>query len=114
MQENEIDFEEVIPLLHDKIQSKRTDVPKLPKNFISSPIPLAIEDIPYIRMNDDHLNSIYGLTFRKVMIYGRCLGHRPMDRFTLYDVDDGTGIVVVKYFNDRKPETGNYIKQKYA
>lgn len=38
----------------------------------------------------------------------------PRQMFTLYDVDDGTGIVVVKYFNNRYHETGNYIKQNMS
>lgn len=114
MQENEIDFEALIQLSTAKNQSKSKEMPKWPRNFISSPIPLAIGDIPYILFGDSikEPKSIYGLSFRTVMLYGRAVLFRTKEDFTLYKVDDGTGSVVVKYANDRVLEAGNYCRIK--
>lgn len=75
-------------------------------NYVASTIPLTLHDVAYINMTDDNFKTIYGLSFNTIMVYGCVRFFRQTQNFTQYHIDDGTGCIFVKYFNQNKTAIG--------
>lgn len=91
------------------------------RTFTLGPLPLEIEDILKIVINCDDTQiwrsyqKIYGQNFKTVMFYGRCkpvrgcIDSQKGRNVKLYEVDDGTGIIVVHFPHSNSKYSGNII-----
>lgn len=70
-----------------------------------------MEDVAYINRTDDirDFKTIYGLSFRNIIVYGLVTLFKQNKDFSLYHVDDGTGSIIVKYSKHHNLELGNDI-----
>lgn len=76
--------------------------------FTLGPLPLEIEDIHKIVIDCNEtqvwrsIQKVYGQNFKTVMFYGRCKPFRSCSsqkgrNVKLYEVDDGSGMIVVHF-----------------
>lgn len=110
-----INNEPIQSVAADASQAVRGNNNRRCRIFTLGPLPLEIEDVLKMVINCDEAQvwrsyqKIYGQNFKTVMLYGRCkpfggsLNSQKGRNVKLYEVDDGSGMVIVHFpHNDSK------------
>lgn len=83
---------------------------------VLSCLPLSIEDIPKIHIEEDCFNrfEIFNVKCRLITFYGRICGVKKNERYKqrigIYDVDDGTGRITTHFNHLKKEFKGEFIQ----
>lgn len=109
----------------DKQQSTSTteqnqNKKKRDNRFTLGPLPLEIEDIHHIAIDANEVQrwntyqKIYGQNMKTVMVYGRCkpcgsISTQKNRNVKLYEVDDGSGMVIVHFAHFNTEYSGELI-----